>query len=122
LKILFGGKMKRFIDTLIEELNGFVNPMEAVSPSTSVPMTKEVEVKTDETHTVKMGHLTTQLERVKGELEAGLNAAKKHLEDGNLKLARLALESLEKLEEEIRALEVDSAKLKGEAAEENTEI
>lgn len=112
--------MKRFIDTIIEELDGFSNPLDSGSVA-SIPMTKEVEVKPNEEHIVKMGHISQQLERVKGELAAGLGAVKSHLEDGNLKLARLALESLEKLEEEIRSLEIDSAKLKSEESAETKE-
>jgi hypothetical protein len=109
--------MKRFIDTIIEELDGFSNPLGSETGA-SIPMTKEVKVAPNHEHEVKLGHISQQLERVKGELTAGLNAVKSHLETGNLKLARLVLESLEKLEEEIRALEIDSAKLKNEEAAE----
>ena len=107
--------MKRFIDTIYDNLREFNNPLDGIGKETSIPVTKEVP-QSDTVTSTKISHIAQQKERLVGELDAGVAAAKEHMESGNYKLARLALESLEKLEEEIRGLELEHAGVQDKTA------
>ena len=113
-------RMKRFIDTIYDALNEFNNPLDGIG-NTSIPLTKEVADSPDTVTTTQLSHIAQQKEKLVKELEHGVGAVKAHIEDGNLKLARLALEALETLEEEIRSLELEEAGVNDKTATKGSE-
>ena len=109
--------MKRLIDTILDQLNETTEPFDGISYApTEIPVTKEVS-KSDTVTTTRFSHIAQQKEKLMGEIKAGIDAVQQHIKDNNFKLARLALESLESLEEEIRGLELEEAGVVDKTAE-----
>ena len=101
--------MTRFIDIILGQLDETTDPFDGISYApTEIPITKEV-AKSDTVTTTRFSHISQQKEKLMSEIKAGIDAVQKHIQDNNFKLARLALESLESLEEEIRGLELEEA-------------
>lgn len=113
----------RFLTELYKLMEAQTDPMGAIKPGEGeISLTKEVEVPSEDTvTTTQKTHIAQQKERLSGELKSGMDAVRQHFDAGNLKLARLALESLEALEEELRALELEEASLTDKLANKKAE-
>lgn len=108
----------RFIDKISASLMEFSDPTGAISLTKTVT---EEPAKPDTVHATQVSHIAQQKQKLAKELETGLTTVKTHLENGNAKLARLALEALESLEDELRQLEIDEASLNDKQAEKSQE-
>ena len=93
------------------EVSDTTNPLDAISnkKSVAIPMTREVEDKPDTVTTTQLSHIGQMKERISKELQSGIDAVRRHLDNNDFKLAKHSLETLEALEEELRQLEIDAA-------------
>ena len=131
--------MKRFIDIIVDQLNGTTDPFESLSEgdeleglaykpadipdepaSTQIPLTKEVptEQAPDPLHQLKHSQILDRLNHMKDQMQSLMKRAQEHVTAKEWHNAKMTLEDLISLEDEACSLEQEITTLQMKAGEE----